>query len=127
MAFSQPILEVSYKAYTDLSSYQYCFVKETDADTVTVAGNNERSIGILQNKPTAAGREAVVMVLGLSLLKVNEPIAIGKMITPYTGGLGEIADAAGEWVNAIAKEAATAQNDIITVLLAHFDAHESDA
>ena len=84
MAYAKPVLEHTFKAYTDLSSYQYCFVKLTDGATVTVSGNNERAIGILQNKPNAAGKEAVVMMLGLSPLKANEAITIGQMITPYT-------------------------------------------
>ncbi len=125
--YEQPILDLSFKTAADLSAYQYCFVKLSSATVVAACGANERAIGILQNKPDASGKEAVVRVLGVSQLKVNEAIAVGKMITSTSGALGEVADAASEWVGAIALEAATAQNDRIAVLLAGFDAYESDA
>jgi len=125
--YEQPVLDLSFKTAADLSAYQYMFVKLSSGTVIAACGANERSVGILQNKPDASGKEAVVRVAGVSQLKVNEAIAVGKMITSTSGSLGEVADAASEWVGAIALEAATAQNDRIAVLLAGFDAYESDA
>lgn len=120
-------LDVTFKAAADLSSYQYCFVYISAANTVTYCGANGRVLGILQNKPDAANESAVVRIAGRSLLKVNEECAVGKLLTSTSAGLGEIVDAAGEFVGAIAHEAATAQNDLITVEIAKFTAHASDA
>ena len=120
-------IDVTYKAAASLSAYQYHFVYLSAANTVNVAGANARTCGILQNKPDAAGESATVRILGLSKLVAGEEIALGKMITAKSDGHGEIADAASEWVGAIAHEAATAANDIISVEIAGFDAHESDA
>ena len=119
----------SYKAAADLSSYQYHFVKLTADNTVNLCGNNERAVGILQNKPDTAGQEAVVALPGeVSKMVAGEAIAIGKMITSKADGHGEVADAASEWVCALAQfKAADAAGDIIDVLVAGFDAHESDA
>lgn len=120
-------IDQSFKAAADLSSYQYHFVKLSAANTVNLCGANERAIGILQNKPDAANETARVRLLGVSKLVAGEIIDRGTMITSKSDGHGEEADAASEWVRAMAIEAAGAANDVITVLLVAFDAHESDA
>ena len=59
-------------------------------------------------------------------LKVSEAVALGKMITCGAAGKGEVADAAGEWVGAIAYEIGAADNDVIGVEVTGFEAHSSD-
>jgi len=127
MSQSQP-RERTFKAAADLSSYQYHFVYLTADQTVNVAGANAKTVGILQNKPSAAGEAAVVaMPGGTSKLIAGEAIAVTKMVTAKSDGHGEVADAAGEFVGAMALEAATAANDIIEVEVCAFTAHASDA
>jgi hypothetical protein len=58
-------------AAADLSNYQYRVVRLSAAKNVNVASNNLGSsavglaIGVLQNKPAAAGRAATVAQAGL--------------------------------------------------------------
>jgi len=126
-AFGNAVLDLTFKAAADLSDYQFHFVKISADHTVNLCGANERAIGILQNEPDAANESATVRVLGVSKLVAGEGIAVGKMITSKSDGHGEVADAASEWVGALALKAASDSGDIIEVLVTHFDAYESDA
>jgi hypothetical protein len=121
-------LDVAFKAYGDLSSYQYHFVSLSSTNTVNLSSANGRAIGILQNKPDAAGEEAIVRILGVSKLVINEAIAVGTMITSTSAGHGEEADAASEWYSAIAIHSADGTSgELISVLLRHGDAYATDA
>jgi hypothetical protein len=125
-AFSHPVLIRSFDAGSDLSSYQYYAVKLSDEDTVALAGANEKVVGILLNKPES-GEEARVGTIGVFPHIMNEAAAVGKLVTATSGGKGEIADAAGEFCYGIVVQAATAQNDIVSIEMAKFTAHASDA
>jgi len=111
-------LDITLVAGADLSAIQYHFVK-LDADGKAVAcGANEVSIGILQNTPES-GEAARVRVLGTSKLVMNEAVDEGEAITSTDTGAGEVVDLADEYAGAIDIEAATAQNDIVEVLITH--------
>ncbi len=121
-------LDKTFKAYADLSSYQYHFVSLSSAGIVNLSSANGRTIGILQNMPDAAGEQAIVRVLGVSKLVSGEAIERGTMITSTSAGHGEEADAASEWVSAIALETSSATDgDFMTVLIRRFDSYASDA
>lgn len=64
-------ISMTFKAAADLSSYQHHCMKLSAADTVNVAGAGESVIGILQNKPDAAGKPAHVIIAGPSMLVVD--------------------------------------------------------
>jgi len=111
-------LDITLVAGADLSILQYHFIK-LDADGKAVAcGANGVSIGILQNTPES-GEAARVRVLGTSKLVMNEPVDEAEAITSTSTGAGEVVDAANEFAGAIDLEAATAQNDIVEVLITH--------
>ena len=120
------VLDLTFKAGADLSDKQYYIVYVSAADTVNVCGANGKAIGVLQNKPKS-GEAAVVRVGGTTKVIMNEAAAVGKYITSTSAGKGEIADAAGEHVIGILLEAATAQDDIVEMLITTFTAHASDA
>jgi len=63
----------TFKAARDLSSYQYCPVYISAANTVDYSGAAGKVNGILQNKPDAAGKAAeVITASGVkSKLKVD--------------------------------------------------------
>lgn len=118
----------TFKAAADLSAYQYHFVYLSADNTVNLAGANAKTVGILQNKPSAAGAAAVVaMPGGTSKMVAGELIAVGKLITSKSDGHGEVVDAAGEFCGAFALEASTADGTIIEVEVCAFTAHASDA
>ena len=119
----------SFEAGEDLSSYQWHFVAATgtaDSNKVSHAGANATTVGILYNKPGAVGKEAQVIITGTAKLKINEAIGMGKQITSTGSATGEVVDAAGEWIGAVALEYGAAQNDIIEVNVTSGEAYASD-
>jgi len=119
MSQSAGVQDLTFKAAEDLSSAQFYFVS-LDADgKVQACGANGLAIGILQNAPDAEDKAALVRLLGTSKLVMNETCDEGEWITSTASGDGEVADAADEYCGAIALEAATAQDDIIEVLIIH--------
>lgn len=117
----------TFKAYTDLSSYQYHFMSLSSTGTVNLSSNNGRAIGILQNVPNAAGEAAIVRLLGVSKCMTEEAIDEGTMLTSTSTGHAEEADAASEWYSAIALQSgAGTTGELITVLLRHGDSYAAD-
>ncbi len=103
------------------------FVKfGTAAETVVACGANERAIGISQQAATSGQYLEVALPGGGATLKISETVAKGKMITSIAAGIGEVADAAGEWVGAMAYEAGVV-DDEIDVMVTGFSAYASDA
>lgn len=126
-ASSEPRI-VSFTAGEDLSSKEYHFVKfGSSKSEVVAAGANERAIGIVQNAAENGEVAEVALPGGGGKLKVSGAVSLGKMLTSTSAGKGEVADAAGEWVAAIAYESADADGDVIGVEVTGFTAHASDA
>ena len=76
MRIHVPGLDITLEAGADLSTHQFKFVVGSAAAAaqqarVSLGGAGDRSIGILQNKPNAAGLGAVVRVSGCSKLVVD--------------------------------------------------------
>jgi hypothetical protein len=82
-----------FKATTDLSSYQWHFVKMAGTTsaydyTITVCnGSTDNAIGVLQNAPNAAGKSAEILSFG-SITKVlaGGTINCGAVITTNSSG-----------------------------------------
>lgn len=81
MAFqSSPVLDFSFKAAEDLSSYQYHFVKVNTSGQVRLLDSAaEIPDGVLQNAP-ASGEEATVRMLGISKVVANAALTEGTFI-----------------------------------------------
>lgn len=123
---SQPKVR-NYKAGGVITNYT--FVKfGADKDTVVQCGQNERAIGVYNGEADAVENDFVGVCLpgGGARLKVDETVGLGKMITSKSTGLGEVVDAAGEWVGALGYEDGV-QSDIIAVEVVGFEAVASDA
>lgn len=87
---------VTYLASVDLSSWQYKAVKFTTTDrTVDKAdADNDPSIGILQNKPTA-GQAATVCIAGESKAVFGATLTAGAVVECQVTSGEMIANAAG--------------------------------
>lgn len=110
----------------DLSSDQFKFVVFSASNTVTLAGANGKTVGILQDAPAAAGRAADVASLGQrAKLKIAATLTFGELITSDSSGLGVQVDAASEWFGAMVIQDGVA-NDIIEVLVMAGKAHAAD-
>lgn len=108
-------------AKRDLSDYQYhtvCIDTDGNIDYCDTSAGT-KPLGILQNKPDAAGKEAEVAILGTSLMVVNATTDISQSDLLGSGndyhGVKVTADTA--IYLAMALEDATEDGDIIEVLL----------
>jgi hypothetical protein len=109
-------------AAADLSAYQYRVVRlTTTANQVNVASHALAAsplaaIGILQNKPAAAGRAATVAYSGQSKAVAGAAVTLGQMVSH--DGSGYVIDAvSGANIIGRALEAAGAAGEIIKVQL----------
>ena len=113
------------------SSFQYTVVSlDTDGLLATPSNSSTRAIGILQSKPENTNEACRVCIAGTSKLLTEETCDEGEGLVADTGGLGtlEVADAANEYLAAVALEAATTAGDIIegiVVVGAHSAASEA--
>lgn len=103
---------------TTMADKQYHFVTLHTDGTAIVCGAGGVSIGILQNTP-AVGEAARVRVLGTSKLVMDAAVDEGIPIKSIAGGAGTPVTTDEDYAGAIDLEAATAQNDIVEVLLTH--------
>ena len=116
-------------ASTDLSSYQYHFVKLDSNNKAALAGANDAIFGILQDKPDAADEEALVAIAGVSKLVVDANsvnIAVGDRLAANSNGHGVKTTTEGDDYGAIALESATADGVIIKVLVTPFGVVEAN-
>jgi len=118
-------MDITFKASEDLSNYQYHFMKlDADGKVAHCTANTDKVIGILQNKPDAEDKAALVRISGTSKLVMSGTNNEGDYITPsdQAGDYGEglVSTTDKDFIGAIALEAATAADDIIEALITHF-------
>ena len=89
MAYENPGMCVSLSAGEDLSAAQFHFVKLSADNTVILcAAVTDVPAGVLQNKPSAAGQVAEVMLWGVSKLRVGA-VALTYGLAVGTNATGE--------------------------------------
>ena len=126
-AATQPVNITTFKAGGTIRKFR--FVKFSAAGTVVECTANGKAIGIYQGDSSCASGDMIEVALsgGGAKLEVSEAVAQSNLLTSTGTGKGEIADAAGEFVGAIAFEAGGADGDVIGVRVMNFTAHASDA
>lgn len=121
-----PILIPGYFAAADLSSYQFCLVKRTAANTVNICtADTDLALGILYNKPEAAGAPCEIAAPGqLCRMRVDgnaSAITAGMRLSCNSTGEGIYSVTNVKRQNAIAWDDSAAANDEITVFLSPCD------
>src|SRR5262245_51388548 len=115
------IYDESYAANADLSTKQFFGMKYVAGPKVdTVAATTDRGVGILQNKPAASGRNAVVRHLGISKAVSDgsgTAIAIGDTLGFDSSGRVVKKTTADNGIIGEALDASTAAGTIIRVRL----------
>lgn len=86
MATEEILRNHSFPAGADLSAAQFLFVKLNSSGQIILAGAGEDAIGILQDKPAAAGRAGAVGVRGRSKVVFGGTVAIGAYVTSDAAG-----------------------------------------
>lgn len=130
MRVNTPGMDKTWEANADLSASQFTFVIGVAGPAggaqarVGLSGANGRTIGVLQNKPTAAGLGAVVRLSGTTKLKVDGSsvaIVAGDPLKSDASARGVKAATDKDKVGAIAMEPSTAANDIIEAIVELYD------
>lgn len=126
MSFSgDRILIPGLEASGDLSSAQYRFVKmsATAKQVSQCSVDGEAVVGVLLNKPSAAGRAAQVAALGTIPVEAGEAITAGDYIKTDSSGRAAKAEQTstgadvGDFVVGTAIESASAAGDLVTVFV----------
>lgn len=123
MAYEITGIDIGFEAYEDLSAMQHRFVTLQGDESVRMLDSaSEWPVGILQNAP-AKGETAVVRVSGVSKLAAGAGgLSLGSCVAAeYVGaadnGKGVVTTAAGANVRARVLKAATAEDNLGSVLL----------
>jgi len=121
MAWEIPNLTISLKAAGDLSSDQYKFMTlDSSGDAVLCTAVTDIPVGVLQNKPDAAGKVAQLMVIGAGKVKAVGALTIGWLIGTFSDGLAERKTPGTETTEFIVGqvlEATGAANELATALI----------
>lgn len=112
---------ITLEASADLSASQFCAVGVDSAGEAALAQGNSSPagviIGILQNKPNAQGKPAVIQISGISKIKAGATLAtIGALITSDATGEA-VGYATTDFLIGILLTAAGADSDIVDCLL----------
>ena len=129
MAVEKILQTWSAPASTDLSNYQYHFVKLDSNNKLALAGATDAIFGILQDKPDAADETGLVAIAGVSKLVVDAAtvnIAVGDRLAANANGHGVKTTTEGDDYGAIALEPATADGVIIKVMVTPYGVVEAN-
>lgn len=106
-------------AVTDLSNNQYHFLRNTSATQVNVSslaiGAINNMVGVLQNKPIS-GAAATIGLTGQSKVVAGAAVTENTWLTTNSSGRA-ITATSGDLIGAVALESASADGEVITVLL----------
>jgi hypothetical protein len=116
--YGSPELQtLTLEAAGDLSLFQYCAVRQVAGRKCNVASDVAATtlIGVLQNKPKSS-EFATVAVFGKSKMMAGGALTEGTLFTINSSGRAAAVASGGVTLGRV-MEAATADGDIITVLL----------
>ena len=120
MAVSVPGLVISLEANSDMSADQYKPVKmvvgTVDFRVAVATGEADLVVGVLQNKPSGAGRAATVQVSGVTRMIASAALNAGTQVAPGASGR-VVAAGATDMPLGILLDSPGAAGDICSVLL----------
>lgn len=122
MAWENRGLDMSFVAAEAIEQYRFVILGSTDGQVRKPDSAAEYSIGIVQNAAAAANDIVSVRVSGTSKVVVNDALSINDFVMPeYVSATdaGKADDATGslEFTKGMIIKAATAEDDLATVLL----------
>ena len=126
-SYSTPRIK-TFLAEGDLSAKQYFFVGigSNEKQIAVCSGSGAKSIGILMNKPSAAGQAAEVAIVGGgALLKLAGSVTAMKYLCTDANGKGLVASSAGDHVGAFAMDDGVS-GDLMAVEVVCMEAQGSD-
>jgi hypothetical protein len=119
MATENPLLNLSFPASADLSSYQYRAVKLSGGQLALCDTLGEKAMGILQDAPAAAGAAGSVAVYGATKAVAGAAVTENDPVGPDASGKLIKMDEEDEACLGRALETAAAANVVFKVLITH--------
>jgi len=102
----------------DLSTKQHLFVKVSASDTVDVcSGATDQVLGVLQNKPAAAGEAASVLVQGVAKVIASAAINAGALVGTTNAGKAVTKAADADKIAGIALTTVSNDGELVEILL----------
>ena len=87
MAYEIPGTQITLEAAADLSAHQFKFVKlDNTGKIAAIAAVTDIPVGILQDKPNAAGKVGTVMVDGISKVQADAALTAGNQVGTAADG-----------------------------------------
>ena len=109
---------ITLPASGDLSASQFCFVDlASDGEAQICATTGEAAVGVLQNKPTAAGYEAAIQVGGVAVVKFGGAVTPGGQVMTDTSGRAIAQTGTNKVLGILVGTATTASGEYHPVLL----------
>jgi len=115
MSYEENLETITVEAGSDLSAGQYLFVDvASDKQIDVVSTKGAKALGILQDKPAAAGRPGCVAIGGVSKVECGGTIAAGGEVISDDDGAALAKDAVSQFVMGTALEGGAA-GEIIAI------------
>lgn len=116
MSFEEKQTVINMEAGADLSTKQYTFVvMASDGQVDPVASSGAAADGVLQNKPSAAGRAASVCIGGVTKIVASGVVTRGDEISSTNAGKAQTASS-GHQILGRALETAASDGQLIAML-----------
>lgn len=112
MALERSLLEISKPAAADLSTYQYRGVLIAAGSVNIATGTASAIIGVLQNKPSAAGAAARVAIGGVTKMIASASITAGAWVAVNGEGMGVTAGTGDNATQAVGRALETASGSL---------------
>ena len=87
-AYEETLKTISRPAASDLSAKEYYFVTVDSSGNLAASVPGDRPLGILQDKPAAAGRAGRVAISGVSKVVLGGTVTAGDAMGFDTNGAG---------------------------------------
>lgn len=106
MSFEEDLETQTFEAGADLSTKQYCAVKIDTNGRVVAAGEGDKAIGILQDKPAALGRAGCVGIAGTSKAVAGATVNAGDRVVQDSTSRLVAVGSGDDWSLGVAREGA---------------------
>ena len=120
MAVTQEGIDITLPAAADLSAKQFYAMIVDTTGRATTSGALGKVIGILQNKPAAAGRAAQIRIVGISKLVGGAALAEQDYVASNAQGFGTAAASLNDEVFAQVLTQSGGSGDVTDVIIQRF-------
>lgn len=128
MSYNESLKTISFPASADMSANQYEFVDvNSSGEIAAVTAKGAKAIGVLQDKPSVAGRVGSVGVEGITKVAVGAAVTAGVEVICDTTSRAIAKDDERQFVLGTALETATAAGNIIAIKLKAYQAASNPA